>query len=113
MNIYGNCLLIVAICVSNGFSDISAAENNSDKQGSKLKASAPGRWVPSKTFVKKNTMCYREYLCKPKDVARFGRNVKVEGTKLQRRKSICAGRNCQCKTAPPTLVCEVNYFKRR
>ena len=113
MKTYVNCLLILAICVSTGLSSISAAENKFDRKSAKLKASAPGRWVPSETFVKKDTVCYREYQCKPKDVARFGRNVRVEGTKLQRRKSTCNGSNCQCKTAPPTLICEIKFFKRR
>lgn len=114
MKNYGYPLLHIAICLFIGVSSVSAADRIADMQNNKLKF-IPGKWVPSSTFVRKSTYCYREYICKPADNVRFGRNVKIKSTKLQRRKSVCIGpaENCQCKTAPPTLACEVKFLKRR
>ena len=115
MNLYRNCLLILAIIVSTGISQASAAENTTNKQAVKLKQFSPGRWVASYKFIRKNTVCYREYICQPNGGDRFGRNLRNKGTKLQRGKNICSGsaNTCQCKTTPPTLRCDVKYLKRR
>jgi len=118
MNIYKNCLLALTLCVAGtGIStNAFAAGVTLDAQGSKLKAYDAGRWVPSETFVKKNAYCYREYICRSGIIDRFGRNVRIKGKKsLQRGKSVCSGASntCQCKTAPPTLKCDVRFLKRR
>ncbi len=115
MNIKRNCLLILVMCLSTGISNVSLADITSDKQATKLKPYSPGRWVASDKFIKKNTVCYREYVCRLNKSSRFGRNLKKQGTKLQRGKKICssAGRFCQCKTTAPTLRCDIKFLKRR
>lgn len=115
MNIYRNCLLILAVFLTTGIFNVSAIANTSDTQASTFKPSASGRWVASDKFVKKNTVCYREYICRANGSARFGRNLRIEGKKLQRGRSVCSGpeNTCQCKTAPPTLRCDVKFLKRR
>jgi len=114
MKIYGYPLLI-AIIISLTNSIVSASDRTAAIENAKRELLTSGTWVPRSTFVKRKTYCYREYVCKPSGATRFGRNVKVESTKLQRRRSVCIGpRNaCQCKTAPPTLACEVKFLKRR
>lgn len=111
MTIHINYLLILTFCVYSNF--LTAAE----KAPSKISPSTStnGIWVPSKTFVKKNSYCYREYVCLPNSSLRFGRNVKIKGTSLQRTRSVCSGpaNACLCNTAPPTLTCKIKFLKRR
>jgi len=116
MNIYRNCLLVLTLCASTGLSPkVFSASFSPDAQGSKLKALASGRWVPSEKFVEKDTYCYREYTCISNRADRFGRNVRIKGKRLQRGKVVCSGpsNTCQCKTVLPTPRCDVKFLKRR
>lgn len=109
MNIVKYCLFIIAVSVSS----LSVQADNS--LGQRYQTSVVGKWVASDTFVRKNTYCYREYICKPSGNVRFGRNVTVKSTQLQRARSTCdgSGKACICNTAPPVLTCKIKYLKRR